>query len=286
MTAKIYTIRDIRTFLAEELGSLMSPEEIRATTNIIIKDLLGITTLESAAFPDKPISPNDRNRIVEICVELKSGKPLQYILGETEFFNCRFKVGADTLIPRPETEELVDLIISENRSFSGSIIDIGTGSGCIAIALAVNMPLARVTGTDISRGALEIAADNAKINKTTVDFVLDDIFNTSINEQFGIIVSNPPYVRESERHLMADNVVKFEPHRALFVPDDDPLIFYKTIICFAAKSLLPGGKIYFEINEALGEVTAKLLKEAGYKNVGIIKDLNNKERIITGEKNG
>ncbi len=286
MTAKIYTIRDIKTFLSDELANIMSPEEVQATINIILKDTLGITTLEAIAFPEKPVGASKKERIAGICGELKSGRPLQYILGETEFFNCRFKVNTDTLIPRPETEEVVNLIISENRDFSGKIIDVGTGSGCIAIALAVNMPMAKVTGTDISRGALEIAGLNAKMNNVAVDFMLDDIFNSSIDEQFGIIVSNPPYVRESERHLMADNVIKFEPHTALFVTDEEPLIFYKAIIEFSANSLLPGGKIYFEINEELGEATAKLLHDTGYANVRIIKDINNKDRILTGENNG
>jgi release factor glutamine methyltransferase len=286
MTSKIYTIRDIKTFLSGELTNIMSVEEVRATTNIIIKDVLGTNSLESVAFPDMPVTVGSMNRIREICGELKSGKPLQYILGETEFFNCRFRVGTDTLIPRPETEELVNLIIAENRNFAGKILDIGTGSGCIAIALAANMPLAKVTGTDISQGALEIARQNAVINKAAVDFVLDDILETGITGQFDIIVSNPPYVRESESRFMADNVVRYEPHSALFVPDEDPLVFYRKIISFSTNKLLPGGKIYFEINEALGEATASLLRDAEYQNVRIIKDLNDKDRIIKGIKNG
>ena len=286
MATKINTIKDIRAFFAEELNGIMSAEEIKATTNIVMKNVLKATSLESVAFPDKPVAPSNREKIIGICKELKSGKPLQYILGETEFFNCRFKVNTDTLIPRPETEELVNLIIEENSNFTGKIVDIGTGSGCIAIALAANLPLAKVTGTDISRGALEIARHNAIINKVIVDFVLDDIFTTKIIGQYDIIVSNPPYVRESERDLMADNVVKFEPPAALFVPDEDPLIFYRKIVRLSNKNLLSRGKIYFEINEALGEATSKLLKDAGYVNIRIIKDLNNKERIITGEKNG
>jgi release factor glutamine methyltransferase len=286
MTSKIYTIRDIKTFLSGELTNIMSVEEVRATTNIILKDVLGTNSLKSVAFPDMPVTVGSMNRIREICGELKSGKPLQYILGETEFFNCRFRVGTDTLIPRPETEELVNLIIAENRNFAGKILDIGTGSGCIAIALAANMPLAKVTGTDISQGALEIARQNAVINKAAVDFVLDDILETGITGQFDIIVSNPPYVRESESRFMADNVVRYEPHSALFVPDEDPLVFYRKIISFSTNKLLPGGKIYFEINEALGEATASLLRDAEYQNVRIIKDLNDKDRIIKGIKNG
>jgi len=286
MASKIYTIRDIKTFLSEELTTFMPVEEVRATTNIILKDVLKTDFLESVAFPDKPVTADSLNRVKEICGELKSGKPLQYILGETEFFNCGIKVNGYTLIPRPETEELVNLIIKENRYFSGNILDIGTGSGCIAIALAVYMPGARVTGTDISPAALETARQNAAINKVAVSFVLDNIFETTVTGEFDIIVSNPPYVRESERRFMSGNVVRFEPHTALFVPDDDPLIFYREIIRFSNNSLLPGGKIYFEINEALGKAASNLLLEAEYRNIRVLKDLNNKDRILTGTKNG
>jgi release factor glutamine methyltransferase len=286
MASKIYTIRDIKTFLSEELITFMPVEEVRATTNIILKDVLKTDFLESVAFPDKPVTADSLNRVKEICGELKSGKPLQYILGETEFFNCGIKVNGYTLIPRPETEELVSLIIKENRYFSGNILDIGTGSGCIAIALAVYMPGARVTGTDISPAALETARQNAAINKVAVGFVLDNIFEATVTGEFDIIVSNPPYVRESERRFMSDNVVRFEPQTALFVPDDDPLIFYREIIRFSDNNLLPGGKIYFEINEALGKAASNLLLEAEYRNIRVLKDLNNKDRILTGTKNG
>jgi release factor glutamine methyltransferase len=192
------------------------------------------------------------------------------------------------LIPRPETEELVDLIIKENGGFSGRIIDFGTGSGCIAIALASHFKEASVTATDISEDALEIARHNAHLNGVSVDLLRSDIFKPS-NElplKADIIVSNPPYVRKSEKKLMHRNVLDFEPHQALFVSDDDPLAFYRAILVISRNLLTEGGKTYFEINEAMGEKMKELFDDFSYSGTEIIKDLNGKDRFIKGVVNG
>jgi release factor glutamine methyltransferase len=282
----IQTIKDIRLYLAKELESIYQVPEINAIANIIIKTTIGITRLQHLYRQDENISDEQAERIIEICDELKTGKPVQYILGETIFFDCIIKLTSATLIPRQETEELVDLIIKENKGYSGNIIDIGTGSGCIAVALAANLPLSDVTGTDISDEALRISGENALLNKVSVTFLKSDIFSFDPESlpETGIIVSNPPYVRNSEKKFMSKNVLNFEPHEALFVPDNEPLVYYEAILRFAEQKLLPGGKVYFEINEALGKSMEELFASYGYYKIQIIKDINGKDRIIKGIK--
>ncbi len=288
MGVNIQTIKDIRLYLARELEMTYPKEEISALTNIIIKTVTGITKLHILSMPDQKITSDQAERIIDICNELKKGKPLQYILGETLFYNCTINVTADTLIPRPETEELVDLIIRENSEFQGKILDIGTGSGCIAIALAKNLPGSNVTGIDISQNAIKVARENAITNNVNVTFIEEDILNphTGLIETADIIVSNPPYVRLSEKKSMNDNVLDYEPHISLFVPDSDPLLFYKAIIKTAERVLRRHGLLYFEINEEMGKQMFMLLEAYRYQDVKIIPDINNKERIIKGRKNG
>lgn len=286
MDVNIQTIKDIRFYLTKELEGIYQADELRAISNIVIRSALGLTKMHQAYMNDHIVSPGQSGKIINICQELKTGRPVQYILGETIFLNCPIKVNNSTLIPRPETEELADLIISENRGFTGNIIDFGTGSGCIAVTLAVNLPQSSVIGTDISWEVLKQAAENAELNNVNILFVKDDILNpdTIPGEKAGIIVSNPPYVRNSEKSLMRKNVIDFEPHAALFVPDSDPLIFYNAILRKADGILIPGGKIYFEINEALGKSMVQLLESSGYTGVLIVRDINGKDRIIKGIK--
>jgi len=284
MSVNIQTIKDIRPFLERELASIYPFTEIRAFTNIIIKTIFKTSKLHIAALPESLLTKKQEQQIIRICRELKEGKPLQYVLGETSFYNCTIKVNRDTLIPRPETEELVDLVIKENRGFRGSVLDAGTGSGCIAIALAINLPGTRVMGFDISEGAISIARKNALINSASVDFFVADITNIdSVSAgKTDIIVSNPPYVRESEKKLMAGNVLDYEPHTALFVTDNEPLKYYKYILKLAKDILAEGGRVYFEINEAMGKEMADLLSENGFSGVVIYRDLNGRERMIKG----
>jgi release factor glutamine methyltransferase len=287
MGVKIQTIKEIRFYLARELNGFYPESEINAISGIILRSVLNSSSLHNLALPETAVSPKQVRQILSICGELKKGKPLQYIMGYTNFYNCLIRLNNDTLIPRPETEELVDLIIKENREFSGSVLDIGTGSGCIAIALALNLPQSAVTGIDISDGALLKAGENAVLNKVRVSFIRADIFNINPGMFAGtdIVVSNPPYIRESEKKLMSRNVLDYEPDTALFVTDADPLVYYTAITKLASAILTPGGKIYFEINETMGKQIVLLLESAGYSNVRVIKDINGKDRIIKGIHN-
>ncbi len=286
MGVNIQTIKDIRLYLAKELDEIYQVQELSALSNIIIKTVTGVTRLHQLQNSEQVVTSEQTEKIIEICNELKKGRPVQYILGETEFYDCIIKLNNATLIPRPETEELVHLIINENKGFQGEIIDFGTGSGCIAIALAANIPRSIINGIDISEEALTIARDNAHLNKVNVRFITGDIFNfnyTTIGRA-GIIVSNPPYVRNSEKLLMSKNVLGFEPHLALFVDDSEPLVYYKAILNIAEKILIPGGRLYFEINEAMGSEMVKLLSSFEYSDIHLIADINSRDRIIKGTK--
>lgn len=289
MSVNIQTIKDIKSYLTAELEGIYPPTEITAFSNLIIMTLFKASGLHHSALPENPVRSKQSREVMRICRELKKGTPVQYILGETSFYNCTIRVSKEVLIPRPETEELVDMIVRENRGFRGKILDIGTGSGCIAIALAINLPGSLVTGTDISEGAVAVAKENALLNKAHVSFYRADMMDpgqTLPGSDAGIIVSNPPYVRESEKKQMAVNVLDFEPHSALFVSDTDPLKYYKAILRIAREKLSPGGRIYLEINEALGSENKNLLKKNGFSDVVVCKDLNDRDRIVKGIYNG
>jgi release factor glutamine methyltransferase len=287
MGVKIQTIKDIRFYLAKELTGVYEEPEIRALADTLIKTFTRAIKLHQLYDNSYPVKSSEAEKIIEIAEELKTCRPIQYIIGETTFYKCIIKVNSSTLIPRPETEELVDLIIKENKGYNGNIIDFGAGSGCIAIALAANLPSAMLTGIEISDDAIRIAQENAVLNKVKVSFVKGDIFTLdpeTVNKA-DIIVSNPPYVRNSEKLFMGRNVLDFEPHQALFVPDYDPLRYYNAILKLADNILLPGGRMYFEINEAMGKSMVQLLKSFDYSEIEIVPDINNKERIIKGRKN-
>lgn len=284
MGVNIQTIKEIRLYLEQQLGGIYPVHEVSAMTAIILKDVLKSPDIRNLALPEARVLQKHVNRIISVSKELKKGKPLQYVLGYTDFYNCKIRLNEHTLIPRPETEELVDLIIKENKGNTGRILDVGTGSGCIAISLSINLPATSVSGFDISEGAIAIARENASLNKTHVLFFTSDLFNVdkSLVQGTNIIVSNPPYICESEKIHMAPNVLDFEPHESLFVPDSDPLVYYREIINLASDILVPGGRIYFEINETKGKQMQELLKSAGYRSVEVVRDINNKERIIKG----
>jgi len=287
MSAGLKTLKDFREHLIKELRDIYPENEINAFTNLIFKTLFGMDRLHIHLNPDLILPTDSRKRFIEIASELKTGKPIQYVLRETIFYGCTIKVNNATLIPRPETEELVDLIIKENRNFTGKITDIGTGSGCIAISLKKNLALAQVTGLDISENALAVARSNAILNDVAVSFISSDILHPDQAKipSVDIIVSNPPYVLESEKQHMRRNVLDFEPHMALFVPDSDPLVFYKAIINLSEKKLAKGGKIYLEINEAKGNEILRLLDLSGFYDTTIILDINGKNRFVKGRKN-
>ena len=233
---------------------------------------------------DTPLNQPDADLLsdLESCIEaINNHEPIQYILGITEFYGLSFFVNPSVLIPRQETEELVDLIIKENSSPGLKVLDIGTGSGCIPITLASFLKDSSVTSMDISAEALEVAKDNAAENDVDVAFIQNDILNPSENtELYDIIVSNPPYVTNTEKALMQKNVLDNEPHLALFVEDDNPLVFYKAIVDYALTHLKEKGKLYFEINEQFGEETLQVGLDAGFSSGEVIKDLPGKDRIV------
>lgn len=283
MGLNIRTFKDFRDYLRDELRDIYPLREIDAIARILIDYLEpGDARTPGISRNEQTIGSGTAARLMEMAVDLKKGMPVQYITGETLFLDCKLEVTGATLIPRQETEELAAMIIRENHGFNGNIIDIGTGSGCIAIALAKKLPAARVTATDISDDALLVAAGNADRNGVSVTFCRSDILDGTGTclPPADIIVSNPPYVRESEKKLMHRNVIDFEPHNALFVPDNDPLVFYRAILSFASTGLDNGGKLYLEINEASGSDMVMLFRGSGYSDVSLVKDLNGRDRFI------
>jgi release factor glutamine methyltransferase len=257
---------------------------------LILENLFLIKTTD--ILTGKKVKVEDPERIENIINRVNNFEPIQYILGETEFYGRRFKVNPAVLIPRPETEELADWIIQDNRGSDWlKILDIGTGSGCLAITLAKELPGAEVHALDISQKAIEVAVENADFNHTKVMFYCDNILKGNNKEvsgwqqiSFTLIVSNPPYITESETKYMKPNVIDHEPHNALFVRDDNPLLFYRAIINAGKHTLLKGGKCYFEINEQFGKEMEILMSEAGFSEVILKKDLNGKDRFIRGVK--
>lgn len=287
MAVKLQTIKDIRNYLSGELSELYPRQESVSIADAVIKKVFGIDRLSYILKENEMITDRKKTEtIMKYCIELKTGKPLQYVTGETLFYDCIIKVSRGVLIPRPETEELVDLVVKDNKGFDGSILDIGSGSGAIAIALAVSFPSARVTGIDISPAAIRSAIINAGNNNVPVTFLKTDIFklNPSVLPKSDIIVSNPPYVRNSEKQYMKLNVIGFEPHRALFVPDRDPLKYYHAILSLSDNNLNSGGSVYFEINEAMGKQVSDMLELHKFRDIRIIKDINGKDRIVKGKK--
>ncbi|HPR85481.1 MAG TPA: peptide chain release factor N(5)-glutamine methyltransferase [Prolixibacteraceae bacterium] len=276
MKAGIATIR-------KELSGIYNNQEIESVIALIFNKLKGYSRTQLILAKDEPLTDLERSKLGDIISRLKKHEPIQYVLGSTEFYGLSFLCAPGVLIPRPETEELVDWIIRENTTLRPTIVDIGTGTGCIAIALQKNIPESHVMACDISPVCLETAARNAKLNKSDIALFQYDIINNVPAADFpelDIVVSNPPYVRESEKLLMEKNVTDFEPELALFVPDENPLIFYEQIAGFARLNLKNGGKLYFEINELFGEECCNMLIEKGFVQVELKKDINGKDRMI------
>jgi len=254
--------------------------EIISWAYLTIEYLLGYNRSDCIIHANKEITTEITDRIKQIIADLKTKKPIQYILGETEFYGLQFKVNEHTLIPRPETEELVKWILKEEFS---SALDIGTGSGCIAITLAKNTN-AKITAIDISKEAIDVAKENTKNNKVEIDFMLHDILQAETLSKVDLIVSNPPYILNSEKEKMEANVLDFEPDLSLFISDNDPLLFYKKIGVLAEKSLNCGGKLYFEINEKYGAEILEMLSKIGFVDIALKKDINDKDRMVKATK--
>lgn len=269
--------------IRKELGGIFAKEETESIIALIFEKVKGYTRTRLLLSREEELSEQDLLEIEKIVSRLKKHEPIQYILGQTEFYGLPFYTLPGVLIPRPETEELVQWIIRENHLSAPRILDIGTGSGCIPISLQKNIPQAQVTACDISPLCLQTAQRNAALNAVQISVIEYDILNDSPSVDFpplDIVVSNPPYVREGEKPLMGKNVLDYEPSLALFVPDNQPLLFYNRIADFSLVHLTPEGKLYFEINEALGKETMTMLHGKGFTNIELRKDINGKDRMI------
>ena len=282
-------VRDIRKYYCEQLCSVYDRDEANAMILILLEHYFNIDRVKMALEPNLRLSESEMLTFHFAVKDLLKSKPIQYIIGETEFCDLKFKVNENVLIPRPETSELVMNIVKRQKTKDKrqlSILDIGTGSGCIAISLAKRIPNSKVYALDISEKALAVAKENAINNDADITFIHDDILSlrNNIETRFDIIVSNPPYVRELEKTEMRDNVLNWEPHNALFVSDSNPLIFYRNILEFAKNNLKQNGEIWFEINEYLGKEMTDLCKEYGFSDIEIFKDFRGKERIVKVNK--
>ena len=310
-------LKSYKTKFIKELSSLYDDKEMESFFYLILENFHQIKRIDLALNPQMEMNDKQLLHWESILSDLKKQKPIQYILGETEFYGLPFLVNENTLIPRPETEELVELIIKQNfkseippePKVNGAklnsklkILDIGTGSGCIAISLVKNISNVEVYAIDISEEALETAKKNAQINQVEIHFIQADILkinnleqlptsnpklethNPKLETQFDIIVSNPPYVRNLEKQEINPNVLEYEPHLALFVEDEDALLFYRKIAQLALKSLSPNGRLYFEINQYLGKETVELIESFGFKNVVLHKDIYGNDRMIGGTR--
>jgi release factor glutamine methyltransferase len=304
-------IKSLKTYFFTELQTIQEDSEIESFFFILTEFLHNLKRIDVSLHPDFEVSETDLEKWKTLISELKTEKPIQYITGEAWFYGLRFEVNENTLIPRPETEELVEWIVESQKSKVKSqkskvksqkskveylniqksnnltILDIGTGSGCIPITLKKEIPYSFVYAIDISEKALETARKNAFDNQVEVNFVHQDILKSSnlqisksSNLLFDIIVSNPPYVRNLEKQEIKKNVLDYEPHLALFVDDSDALLFYRKIAQLALKSLAPNGKLFFEINQYLGKETVELVEQLGFKNIELRKDFMGNYRMI------
>jgi len=295
------TLKKFKLYFSDKLSEIYPQTEIDSFFFILIEELLGLQRIDTVLKPDFIIENEILNNLKNIISRLKKEEPIQYILGKTAFYGLPFLVDKNTLIPRPETEELVEWILKEIQELrikiqkeSLSILDIGTGTGCIPISLAKNLKNITISAIDVSSNALKIAKQNASLNNVTIDFFELDILQTEnlnklsvlaqskthSNNKYDIIVSNPPYVRELEKVEIKNNVLNNEPHLALFVDNENPLIFYKKIADLAKKHLTKNGLLFFEINQYLSSETVTMLKEKEFTNIELKKDLFSNDRMI------
>ena len=282
-------IKDYRTYFIETLLPIYEVGESESFFYLILEDKHQLKRVDLALEPNLTFSESENETWNSILEKLQHQIPIQYILGKTSFYGLDFIVNENVLIPRPETEELVEWIIqsqkSEVRSEKFKILDIGTGSGCIAISLAKNIKNAEVFGIDVSEKALATAQKNAEINEVNITFVEKNILETvDLKQEFDIIVSNPPYVRNLEKIEINKNVLAYEPHLALFVEDDDALIFYRKIAQLSQKNLVENGILFFEINQYLGKEMVQLLEEMNFKDIQLRQDIYNNDRMVFGRK--
>jgi release factor glutamine methyltransferase len=282
------TLKDILANYRKTLKAIYDEQEATAVFYLVAEYISGFGRSQISFHMNDSISTENNDHFNLVLERLKRSEPLQYIFSEAFFYGLKFKVNSSVLIPRPETEELVEMIIwiLKNTQNTPKILDIGTGSGCIAISLKRHLPDAEIYGLDISEPALEIAAENATSNQTAITFIQSDIRHYVSSNKFDVIVSNPPYITEEEGLSMDRNVMDFEPHLALFVPDQNPLEFYLAIAEFALENLHDGGLLFFEINANFGIRTSDMLMKRLFQDVQIIKDMQGKDRFISAKKVG
>ncbi|MCF8277612.1 MAG: peptide chain release factor N(5)-glutamine methyltransferase [Flavobacteriales bacterium] len=275
------SIRSLRKLFRDHLSDMYEVEEIDALCRYAVQDTLGYDPNTVAA--DTPtLTESDLNRVIPVLDRLIIGEPYQYIIGHVQFLGCKLKVDTRVLIPRPETEELCELVLNENnRTEQLHVIDLGTGSGCIPIALKSKAPAWKVDAVEVDEGALALAKENATLNNLEIGFHQVDLLSTYDLplSTYDLIVSNPPYIAQKEAVDILDNVLVHEPHLALFIADDDPLLFYRKMLDIGQHSLAKGGKFYFEFNEQYGAEMQELMEEKGYSDIRIIKDLSGKDRF-------
>ena len=292
-------VKQYRNYFNETLKTIYPITEIDSFFFLLLEEYLGFRRVDIVLKSDFKITQETLNLLQSATKQLEQEVPLQYIIGKTEFYGLPFVVNKHVLIPRPETEELVAWVVSESSRFKTfntstkqttetkqlKILDIGTGSGCIPVSLKKQLPFAKISAIDISKEALTVAKKNAVLNNVDIHFILQDILKTvALDQHYDIIISNPPYVRELEKKELKNNVLKNEPHVALFVENDNPLIFYAKIAELAKKYLNKNGLLFFEINQYLGTETIDLVNKKGLKNIQLKKDMFGNDRIIVASK--
>lgn len=279
------TVGQAIDYIRASLSGMYPKGEVDGFVKIIFRELLNYESVDILLRKDNILPEFIPDKITKVVKDLQKHRPIQYIFGTAYFHGHNFYVDGSTLIPRPETEELVDMIIDGNQGADLSVLDCGTGSGCVAISLAIGLRFADVEAIDISEEALKVAARNSSSLKAKVRFRKEDILNMpSVIEKYDIIVSNPPYIGESERVSMDLNVINYEPEAALFVPEDDPLIFYRKIAEFGVTALKPGGRIYYEINSRFPDEMKSMMNRLGYRDISVIRDMQGLYRFLIARK--
>ena len=279
------TLQDFKLKMISELSSIYEMDELNSIFNLLSEDYLKIPRSKILLADEIDLNESNQNLFSSALERLKTHEPIQYVLGKTTFMNLEFKVNSSVLIPRPETEELVRLMLKEDLD-GKEVLDIGTGSGCIAISLTKNLHNAKVSALDISKDALEVALENAELNNVNIEFIHADIFEYQSDKKYDVIVSNPPYVLESEKMLMKQNVLNYEPEIALFVDDINALKYYESVIKFSLNNLNSQGQIFFETNENYKDELNKLAQNYEYNIIEFKLDINDKNRFLILSKVG
>ena len=279
------TLQDFKLKMISELSSIYEMDELNSVFNLLSEDYLKIPRSKILLANEIDLNESNKNLFLNALERLKTHMPIQYVLGKTTFMNLEFKVNSSVLIPRPETEELVRLMLKEDLD-GKEVLDIGTGSGCIAISLTKNLHNAKVSALDVSKDALEVALENAELNNVNIEFIHADIFEYQSDKKYDVIVSNPPYVLESEKMLMKQNVLNHEPKIALFVDDINALKYYESVIKFSLNNLNSQGQIFFETNENYKDELNKLAQNYEYNIIEFKLDINDRNRFLILSKVG